>query len=183
MALYYEKVDPVDKNKYQGLLPLTDVSLKGTLAGPIASYDVQLSYANLSEESPIECTFEFPISNKLCITKLTAMIGDKMVEAKIREKEEAKVKYDDAIAAGNTAVFAEQTKKNDAVALLIGNLLPGQEAVLNVTIVEQIDIMNGSYLFTIPAYFTPNYKKHAKGDGSLLEPTYTFNYDLTIKSD
>jgi hypothetical protein len=41
-------------------------------------------------------------------------------------KEEAKEIFNDAISAGNTAVFAEtkDTKRGDVVNLTIGNLLP-----------------------------------------------------------
>jgi hypothetical protein len=41
----------------------------------------------------MECTFEFPLSNKSIVHKLVAGIGGKVVEAKIREKEEAKHRY------------------------------------------------------------------------------------------
>ena len=45
------------------------------------------------------------------MSKLVAKIGDKEVEAKIKEKEKAKEVYDDAIAGGNTAVYAEKKSK------------------------------------------------------------------------
>lgn len=51
------------------------------------------------------------------------MIGGQVVEAKIREKEEAKHRYDDAIAGGHVTVYSD--KKKDAISLKIGNLLPG----------------------------------------------------------
>ena len=41
-------------------------------------------------------------------------IGDKTIEAKIKEKEEAKQQYSDAIAAGKAAVFAQE-KQNEVV--------------------------------------------------------------------
>lgn len=53
----------------------------------------------------MECTFEFPLSEKSAVTRLTAQIGDKLIDASIREKEDAKDKYDDAMAAGNTAML------------------------------------------------------------------------------
>ena len=57
------------------------------------------------------------------MSKLKATIGDREVECLIREKEEAKEKYDDAIAAGHAAVLGD--KKKDALSIKIGNLLPG----------------------------------------------------------
>ena len=57
------------------------------------------------------------------MSKLKATIGDREVECLIWEKEEAKEKYDDAIAAGHAAVLGD--KKKDALSIKIGNLLPG----------------------------------------------------------
>ncbi len=53
-------------------------------------------------------------------------VDDKVIEARVKEKEEAKEIFNDAISAGNTAVFAEtkDTKRGDVVNLTIGNLLP-----------------------------------------------------------
>jgi hypothetical protein len=42
-----------------------------------------MTYVNSSEENPIEATFEFPLTERSAVTKLVAMIGDKVVEAKI----------------------------------------------------------------------------------------------------
>ena len=107
-------------------MPLTDVLIKGTLNGSVTSLNVQLSYANRDNDSPIECTFEFPLGEKSALTRLCAQIGDKLIEANIREKEEAKEKYDDAIASGHTAFMAEKSeKKKDSMTLKLGNLLPG----------------------------------------------------------
>ena len=87
--------------------------------------DIELTYKNVGEDNPIECTFEFPLDNKTLVSRLVAHIDDKTVEAKIKEKEEAKQQYSDAVASGNTAVYAQRSKvKNEeAITLVLGNLL------------------------------------------------------------
>ncbi len=98
----------------------------GILEAGHAVLDVQLTYVNVGSDSPIECTFEFPLEKTSVISKLVAQIDDRVLEAKVKEKEDAKEQYDDAIAAGNTAVFAERDKKNyDSITLTLGNLMPG----------------------------------------------------------
>jgi hypothetical protein len=60
------------------------------------------------------------------VSKLVATIDDRHVTAKIKDKEEAKEKYDEAIASGKAAVYAERdSKKNESLTLNLGNLLPG----------------------------------------------------------
>jgi Ca-activated chloride channel family protein len=94
--------------------------------------DTEFTYVNSGSEKPIECTFEFPIEPHVVVSRLVVRIGDKTVEAQVKELEEAKEKYDDAIAGGNAAVFAKKEKKNEeeAITLMLGNLLPGQTAVI-----------------------------------------------------
>jgi len=67
------------------------------------------------------------------VSKLVAQFDDKVIEAKIKAKEEAKEQYDDAIASGNTAVYAERNSKSDeAITLLLGNLPPNQTALIDI---------------------------------------------------
>ena len=82
--------------------------------------------------SAIECIFEFSLSENSIMTSLTATIGDKVIQSKIQEKEEAKEEYDDAIAGGHAAIIAEKSeKRKDAISLKLGNLLPENEAKIN----------------------------------------------------
>ena len=107
-------------------MPLNKVHIKGVLNGAVSTIDVELDYTN-KDKNAIECTFEFPLTDNQVVTSLTAMIGDKVIEAKIQDKEEAKEKYDDAIAGGHAAVLGEKSeKKKNAMTLKLGNLLPGQ---------------------------------------------------------
>lgn len=94
--------------------------------GVIATTNVQFVYANESSENPVETTFEFPVDKDIVISKLICTIGDKVVEAKVQSKEEAKQKYDDAIAGGKAAVYAEKkSEERESMTLMLGNLLPG----------------------------------------------------------
>lgn len=72
------------------LVPLKHVKIDGVMENGHATLDVQLSYINSGTENPIECCFELPIESSTVVSKLIAQIDDKVVEAKIKEKEEAK---------------------------------------------------------------------------------------------
>jgi len=48
----------------------------------------------------------FPLDQQASVLSLTVQVGDKEIVAKIEAKEEAKEKYDDAMAAGKLAVLA-----------------------------------------------------------------------------
>jgi len=93
----------------------------------------------------MECSFDFPITTNCIVSKLVACIGDRMVECNIRDKEEAKQIYEDSIAAGKAAVVGE--KKKDAVSIKIGNLLPGETAIINLGLLEELKIEGGAWAY------------------------------------
>lgn len=51
------------------------------------------------------------------------------------------------------------------MSLTLGNLLPGQEVLLSLTIVEEVEIVGGAYCFSCPASFYPDYSRHELPDG------------------
>lgn len=94
------------------------------------------------------------------MTKLIVTISDKTIEARIKPAEEAKEKYDDALASGNSAVYADQDVKENCLNVLIGNLPPNQTAVVNLQLITPLKIQGGAYELSIPLSFLPNYTKH-----------------------
>lgn len=107
-TMWTNYVDPLTQQSNKLLVPLKDVNIKGILEAGHATLDVQLTYINAGDDNPIECTFEFPLDQQTVVSKLIAQIDDKVIEARVTDKSEAKMKYDDAIASGNTAVYAER---------------------------------------------------------------------------
>jgi hypothetical protein len=118
------------------IIPLKHLKIDGVIDCGHATINMMMEYTNTGTDNPIECTFEFPIEKETVVTKLIAEIDNKVVEAKIKAKEEAKEEYDDAIASGKAAVYASREQKNtetdESITLLLGNLLPGQSATVNI---------------------------------------------------
>jgi Ca-activated chloride channel homolog len=71
-----------------------------------AKIELLMVYENPSSTNPLECNFEFPLSDSAVVTKLEATIGDRLIETKIKSKEKAQEQYQDAIASGKSAVMA-----------------------------------------------------------------------------
>jgi hypothetical protein len=47
----------------------------------LAMYNVKLTYCNASKDSPYQCTFELPVDKDTVVTKLVALIDDRVIEA------------------------------------------------------------------------------------------------------
>lgn len=65
------------------LIPLTKVDVKAELRGTTADTCVELTYINPSTESPLECTYTFPIEKTSVLAKFEAAFDDKVVVTKV----------------------------------------------------------------------------------------------------
>ncbi|KAL5473247.1 hypothetical protein EMCRGX_G027704 [Ephydatia muelleri] len=110
-------------------LPLKDVSVKAHINGFLVGLDSTLKYSNAGAD-PIEVVFRFPLEDSFAVVGLEAVIDGRKVKAVIREKEEARQMYDDAIASGHSAALAEE-KKGDIFSISLGNLPPQKDAELH----------------------------------------------------
>jgi Ca-activated chloride channel family protein len=149
-----------EKGNEKVLLPLKSIDIKSELRGANAVTNVELNYINPTSDSPLECTYSFPMDKNTILAKFEAIIDDRVVQTKVVTKEVAQERYEDAVASGNTAVLAQRKKKDEIMTVKLGNLLPGQNATLKSQIISQVDITGGYYAFSLVNAFYPDYKKH-----------------------
>ena len=74
----------------------------------------------------LEAEYFFPIDNEICFQKLVCEFDGKIVEGKIKEKEEAKMEYEQHKEMGNLVVYSEKKEETpDIIKIDIGNIQPG----------------------------------------------------------
>ena len=169
---------PDTENDY--LLPLKKVAIKTHIFAGMAMSEIELTYVNPSQHETFECTYEFPLEKNTVLSKLVAALDGRFVEAKIQAKEEAKEHYDDSIAAGRFAVMAQRKSiEQEKMSIQLGNLQPGQEATLNLQIVQQLKVQLGSYMFELPMAFFPDYSRYGVKKDDFI---YDFSYEVRIQS-
>lgn len=98
--------------------------MKARVETGLTKTSVDLTYNNQLSEEPIEVTFSYPLVKDQVVQAFTAVIGNKTVIAKIKNKEVAKKEYEEAKNAGKGTIFAERTTKNrnEFLNLKLGNL-------------------------------------------------------------
>ena len=175
--------DDEDNARQQFLVPLARVDVKTELRGHTAYTSVEMTYVNPDPESALECTYIFPVDSNHLIAKFEVEVEGKVIVAKVIEKERALEKYEDAVAAGNFAVFSElqgTSKQDESLLVKLGNLHPKQKAVLKAQIITQMEVIGGFYCFKMPVAFHPDYAKHGVVDANLNR--YDFNCETRIES-
>ena len=163
---------------------LTELSLSGNIHNSAASLSYKQVFENTSDKS-IECVYKFPSDRFFAVTALKVKVGDREILTEIMEKKKAEEKYDDAVAAGHTAVKLNFDEKlPDVIELNIGHLLPGTTAEVTVDIVCELEVIQaGYYTFVFPLEFIPRYgaTEGVKGEGGSTMPA-PFSLDLHLTS-
>ena len=144
-------------------VPLKEVTVKAQLRGYLVGLISTLKYSN-DGSNPIEVLFRFPIEESFAVVGLEAEIGDKRIKAEVREKEEAKQMYDDAMASGFTAALAEE-QSGDIFSISLGNLPPKSEARLHLKLAGELALdADGAVRFALPAVLKPRYTPTGSSD-------------------
>ena len=144
-------------------VPLREVTVKAQLRGYLVGLNSTLKYSNDSSD-PVEVVFRFPVEESYAVVGLEARIGGKRIKAEIREKEEAKQMYDDAMASGLTAALAEE-KSGDIFSISLGNLPPKSEAELELKLAGELGVdAEGAVRFSLPAVLKPRYTPSGSTD-------------------
>ena len=173
---------PVDDQSKS--IPLTSLKLIGAVSDSSASLNFVQTFTN-SSEAPVECIYKFPADYSFAVVGLSVQVGDKLIEAEVMQKAEAENKYDDAVAAGHTAVKLNYDEKlPDIIELNIGQLQSGATAEINVKMVWELEVIkHGFYSLIFPLDFFPRYgaTEGIKGQQGHYLPA-EFWADITIKS-
>ena len=81
-----------------------------------------------------------------------------LVETKVEERKKAEAEYEDAVAAGKTAVFGSYIKTNNDIVKIRTGLFPAMSrAKLKVYYYQQLEYEDMSYCLRIPQAYIPKY--------------------------
>jgi len=122
----------------------------------VASLVTVIQQFKNDEELPIEATYCFPLEDGSAIYKFEVRIGDRLIKGEIEEREKAFEKYDKAMSDGHGAFLLDQEGTNIFVAS-VGNLMPGQEAVVSLSYVAELQMHDSEIRLMIPTTVSPRY--------------------------
>ena len=141
---------------------LKDIRVRASIRGYVASVKSTLQYHN-DGSSPIEAVFMFPVDDLSAICSFAAVIDGRRVVGQLKEKEAARMDYDDTIASGQSAFLAEE-KTGDIFRISVGNLPPGGKADVELGYVSELRTeADGSARFYLPTILTPRYVPSSDG--------------------
>ena len=170
--------------------PLKETKVSTNINGMIAETYVTQTYAN-EGKNPINAKYIFPASTKVSVHGMKMQIGDQIVTAQIKEKEEAKQEFEQAKSEGKSASLMEEQRPN-VFSMDVANIMPGDTVHIELHYTELISPEEGNYQFVFPTVTGPRYvspfgKQNAENEKWIATPYLkegdgkTGKYEIEVK--
>ena len=174
-------------------LPLLSTSADVNIAGVIADVKVTQIYKN-DGKRPIEAIYTFPASTRAAVYGMKMTIGERTIEAKIKEREQARQEYEQAKQEGKSASLLEQQRPN-VFQMNVANIMPGDTIIVELKYTELLVPTDGVYEFAYPTVVGPRYSTVPDDSAHIQEqwletpfqtegekPLYTFDVSANISA-
>jgi Ca-activated chloride channel family protein len=174
-------------------LPLKSTSALVKIAGVIADVTITQEYKN-EGKTPIEAVYVFPASTRAAVYSMVMTIGERVIVARIEEKDRARQQYEEAKANGQSASLLEQERPN-VFTMNVANIMPGDLIKVELKYTELLIPENRVYRFIYPTVVGPRYsgsqdEMALRGEGwnanpytlEGFKPLYGFNVEIGLNS-
>ncbi len=142
-----------DGKKYD--LPLKHTHVSAEVSGFVGRVEVAQTYQN-PFTYPIEAIYVFPLPENSAVDDMKIVIGERVIEAEIKRRADARKTYEDAKAAGYTAALLEQERPN-VFTQSVANIAPGEDIKVLVRYVQDLAYDAGEYEFVFPMVVGPRF--------------------------
>jgi len=172
-------------------LPLESTRADVSISGVIADVKVTQVYKN-NGKRPLEAIYVFPASTKAAVYGMKMTIGERIIIAKIREREKARQEYNQAKNEGKSASLLEQHRPN-VFQMNVANIMPGDLIKVELNYTELLVPTDAVYEFVYPTVVGPRYVDQPAEESGFSQswtgnpylhegklPPYTFNISVDI---
>uniref|UniRef100_A0AAQ5Z4E6 von Willebrand factor A domain-containing protein 5A-like n=1 Tax=Amphiprion ocellaris TaxID=80972 RepID=A0AAQ5Z4E6_AMPOC len=149
-------------------VPLQSIEVELEVRDHVATVVSTLKYQN-KEDKPVEAVFVFPLPGDAAVCHFSAVIGQKEIVAEVKEKQEAREEYDDALSSGQQAFLLEESEQSpDIFSMKVGGLAPGESASIRLEYVTELAVQADDGLrFCLPAVLNPRYQPQGSEGASV----------------
>lgn len=166
-------------------LPLLSTSADVNIAGVIADVTITQVYKN-DGQKPIEAIYVFPASTRAAVYDMVMKIGNRTIQAEIKERNQAKAEYEQAKSEGKRASLLEQERPN-VFQMNVANLMPGDQIEVVLKYTEMLVPEHGVYEFVYPTVVGPRYNESPGTENQFVANPYQksgesplYDFDLNV---
>ncbi|MEO8672247.1 MAG: marine proteobacterial sortase target protein [Tahibacter sp.] len=120
----------------------------------------------------LEGQYLLPLPERAAVHGLRLHVGERVIVGEIREKEQARSEFAQAVASGQKASLVEAQSAN-LFRTAIANVAPGEVVEVDIEYWQQVQYRNGEFSLSFPLTYTPRYEigePAAAGFRSASEP-------------
>src|SRR5262245_7788632 len=145
----------VERDPKLDQLPLKDTNVQIDVSGVIADVKVRQTYRNEGSR-PINARYVFPASTRAAVYAMRMRLGDQVIVAKIKERNQAKQEFEKAKQEGKSASLLEQNRPN-VFSMSLANIMPGNQIEVELRYTELLVPTDGIYEVVLPTVVGPRY--------------------------
>jgi Ca-activated chloride channel family protein len=153
-------------------LPLQDTRVYISVSGVIADVKVRQIYRNEGAR-PINASYVFPASTRAAVYAMRMQLGNEIIVARIKEREEAKQEFEKAKEEGKSASLLEQERPN-VFSMSLANIMPQEQVEIELRYTELLIPTENVYELVFPTVVGPRYQspqdKNKEKDGFVQSP-------------
>lgn len=139
----------------RGRLPLLALNAAWRIQGLIAHGSVRQTFRNSTTEH-LEATYIFPLPDRAAVTRFVMRAGNREVVAELREREEARDLYEEAIEKGHPASILEE-ERPEVFTIRVGNIPPGEDVEVELALTHPLEVTRHEATFRFPLVVAPRY--------------------------
>jgi Ca-activated chloride channel family protein len=140
-------------------LPLASTKVDVAITGVVADVTVTQRYENRGKR-PIHAKYVFPASTRAAVSGMRMTIGNHVIVARIKEREQAKREFLAHKEAGKNATLLEEERPN-VFTMSVANVMPGDRIDVTLRYTELLVPTDGTYEFVYPTVVGPRYSNQS----------------------
>lgn len=182
---FFDFVDEVEETV---CLPMRSADIKGVVVDGVVEVTMTQEFETYicpdCTWPSLELTqarYQLPLDERAAVTAFRVEIGDRVIEGIVKDKDEARKEFDEAVEAGKPAFLAEQTRP-DIFEIGCGNMPPNAIVRVIIVYVSPLVLLDReTYQFVLPTKVAPRYNPRT-GDEPIpdLEPLLNSGVSISI---
>ena len=137
-------------------LELVSAEYSADIFGMLATVTIKQNFRNPSDQWITEGVYAFPVANQSAVYGMKLIIGQRIIEGEIHEKQEAIQIYEQAKLSGQTASIVKQYRPN-LFTTDVANIGPKETISVEITYQQTLHYDSGHFDFRIPLAVKPRY--------------------------
>ncbi|KAK2783094.1 hypothetical protein FQN52_000435 [Onygenales sp. PD_12] len=153
-------------------LPQVNLEAHSTILASTSKTTLTQTFINPESKVLNNLSYTFPLYDGVSVVRFKCTIADRVIHGLVKEREEAKSEYQEAVRQGQTAALLEQsTLASDTFTTSIGNIPAGSTAVIEITYLGELqhDAQADGVRFCIPSIICPRYASAGVNGAALKE--------------